>query len=505
MSIKKNLIANYFGVGWSSVMSIIFLPFYLHFIGPEGYGFIGFFAMLSVSLSSLDAGLGALATREAAAYSGANDERKCGIVTLLHSIEILLYGISLTIGLIVSLSAPLIVKHWLNVPENLMHSATWAVGWMGLTIAIQFPTSFYSGCLNGFQRQVSLNVINIIGSTLRGGGAVLILWLISPTVEAFFAWQVLGAVGMLIAFRVSFVKSFDVASKGLRFSLQSLKKVRHFLGGMGAINITALLLTQLDKIILSSALPLAAFGYYSLAWMLGNTLTVRLAGPVFSAYYPKITQLKEMIHTELMMKAYLQACNIMSVVVVSLSLWLAIFSQDILLLWTHNPVVAENASGALSVIAIGTMLNAFMHMPYAMQLAHSYTRLALGQNIASVILIAPMTWYFATHYSLTVAALPWLIVNAAGVFIAAPLMHRLLGFSGLRDWYLKSLFKPILYSGCLMLTVQLIWVNFVGHKWLIILLAIALVAGWVVSVATSNLISKNKLEYLKTRISILIR
>ena len=500
MTIKKNLVANYLGVAWSSVMSIIFLPFYLHYIGAEGYGLIGFFTMLSVSLSSLDAGLGAVAAREASGYIGANDQRKHEIGTLLHSIEILMYGISLIIGLSVAFCAPLIVRYWLNVPENLMSSATWAVGWMGLTIAMQFPTSFYCGCLNGFQKQVGLNATNIVGSTLRGGGAVLILWLISPTVESYFAWQVLGALGMLIAFRVLFVKNLEVKRVKLRFSLQSLIRVRHFLGGMGAINITALLLTQLDKIILSSALPLASFGYYSLAWMLGNTLTARLTGPVFTAYYPKITQLKELINTELMLKSYRQGCKLMSIVVVPISLWLALFSHDILLLWSQNKTLADEASGALVVIAIGTMLNAFMHIPYAMQLAHSFTRLALVQNVVSVILIAPMTWYLATHYNLTVAALPWIIVNAGGVFIAAPLMHRYLGLGGLKDWYVHSLLLPILYAGCSILVIKVLWMMLIGHKFFILLLPISLAVSLLLAIYTSKLVGYMELNEWKAKL-----
>lgn len=477
-------------------MGVAFLPFYLHFIGVEGYGLVGFFVMLSASLSILDAGLGAVATREAAAYIGSNRERQSEIVTLLRSIEVLLFGVSLITGLIVVFAAPLIVKQWLNVPAELVSGATWAICWMGLTIAIQFPSSYYSGCLNGFQRQVSLNVVNVVGSTLRGGGAVLVLWLISPTIQTFFAWQAIGALGMLIAFRVLFIRSLDETPLGLVFSTQSIKRVRHFLGGMGAINILGLLLTQLDKIILSKVLSLTAFGYYSLAWMLG-TVVYRLTGPVFNAYYPKITQLLEQKNTDLMLDTYQQACKVMAVVVVPISLWLALFSHEILQLWTQNTTLANEASGALSVIAIGTMFNAFMHIPYAMQLAHSYTRLALLQNIIAVILLAPLTWFLATHYGLTAAALPWLIVNAGYVVLSAPLMHSYLALPGLREWYINSIFKPALYSGCFMVLAEGLWGVLFGHKWLVIFLPITLVAGFLIAIFNSQLFSLSKLRQWK--------
>lgn len=477
MSVKKNLIANYLGVGWSALMSIAFVPFYLHFIGPEGYGLVGFFVMLSSSLSILDAGLAAVATREAAGYLGAKESRQLEIVTLLRTIEVVFLGISFIVGLLVSLASPLIVKYWLNVPANMVVGATWAVSWMGLSIAVQFMTSFYSGCLIGFQKQVGLNAINVVGSTVRGGGAVLVLWLISPTVQTFFAWQAIGGAGILLAQRILFVRGTRATPVSFGFSLESLKRVRHFMAGMGAINVLAFLLTQLDKIILSKVLPLAAFGYYSLAWTLG-TLIYRLTGPVFNSYYPRITQLLEQKNTGLMLETYQQACKVMAAVVVPISLWLALFSYDILELWTRNITLANQAAGALSVLALGTMFNAFMHIPYAMQLAHNYTRLTLVQNIVAVILLAPLTWFFATHYTLTETALPWLLVNLGYVVIGAPLMHKYLALPGLSDWYLKAVLKPAILSGCIMLLVENIWHMFIGDQLRVVMLGTALFAGF---------------------------
>ena len=45
-SLKANIIANFVGNGWSALISIIFIPQYLKYIGAEGYGLIGIFASL---------------------------------------------------------------------------------------------------------------------------------------------------------------------------------------------------------------------------------------------------------------------------------------------------------------------------------------------------------------------------------------------------------------------------------------------------------------------------
>lgn len=496
MSVKKNLIANYLGVGWSALMSIVFVPFYLRFIGADGYGLVGFFVMLSSSLSILDGGLAAVATREASGYLGAKETRRLEIVTLLRTIEILFLVISSIVGLFISLASPLIVEYWLNVPVDVVAGATLAVTWMGLSIAIQFLTSLYSGCLIGFQKQVGLNAINVVGSTIRSGGAVLVLWLVSPTVQTFFEWQAVAGAGILLAQRMLFVQLMRETPINFSFSLESLKRVRRFMVGIGAINILALLLTQLDKIILSKVLPLSIFGYYSLAWTLG-TMIYRLTGPVFNSYYPRITQLLEQKNSSLMLETYQQACKVMAIVVIPVSLWLVLFSYEILKLWTQNLELANQAAGALSILALGTMFNAFMHIPYAMQLAHNYTRLTLIQNIVAVAFLAPLTWFFATHYTLTETALPWLLVNLGYVAIGAPFMYRILAIPGLKDWYISIVLKPVIYAGCSMFLIHFFWCWLIGQRWIVFMLFIVLVIGVGATISGSGLLGFRKFRQLK--------
>ena len=187
----------------------------------------------------------------------------------------------------------------------------------------------------------------------------------------------------------------------------------------------------------------------------------------------------------------------MAIAVVPISLWLALFSYEILELWTRNSELASQAAGALSVLALGTMLNAFMNMPYAMQLAHSYTHLALMQNIIAVIFMAPLTWYLATHYNLTAAALPWFLVNAGYVVFGMPLMHRYLALQGLRDWYFKSILKPVIYAGGGMAFVKIIWTTLLGQQIMIALMFITLSVGLLMGLWGSQLITVERMRQWK--------
>ena len=67
--LKRNLIANYLGQGWTALMGLAFIALYIKFLGIEAYGLIGIFAVLSAWLALLDMGMTPTVSREMARYT----------------------------------------------------------------------------------------------------------------------------------------------------------------------------------------------------------------------------------------------------------------------------------------------------------------------------------------------------------------------------------------------------------------------------------------------------
>ena len=83
----RNLAANYFGQIWVVLMSVLFIPLYIQYLGIEVYGLIGIYALLQSSLVILDLGLRAALGRETTRYaSGGNGD---SYRDLLRSIELI--------------------------------------------------------------------------------------------------------------------------------------------------------------------------------------------------------------------------------------------------------------------------------------------------------------------------------------------------------------------------------------------------------------------------------
>ncbi|OIN53514.1 oligosaccharide flippase family protein [Pseudomonas costantinii] len=455
-SLFKNISANFIGQGWIALMGICFVPLYLKFIGVEGYGLVGFFVVLSSAMAMFDGGFGAVATREASVYENASEADKPKIILLLKSIEWVFWSVAIVVGFTVVLLAPLISNHWLAVHPEKIDSVTQSLRIMGVALLMQFPIAFYYGSLIGLQKQVTLNIVSSTFATIRSLGAVLVLWLISPTVEWFFIWQCVISLATVLTLRLKLIEGMPGWREAKRFSTDALRRLGGFAAGVGITNVLAFLLMQIDKIILSKVLPLKDFGYYMLAWTVG-TIAFRLISPVFNAYYPKIVSLVAAQRTAETFQMHVRSSQVLSMLVIPVSVWIALYSEKLLLLWTRDESIAVAASTPLMVLALGTMTHSFMHMPYALQLAHGWTRFSVWQNATAAIFMVPLTYYLATHYGLSGGAWPWLILNLGYVALCSPIIFFKLKIKPARTWYAEAIFIPATIATCSLLAMNVLF------------------------------------------------
>jgi O-antigen/teichoic acid export membrane protein len=442
--IKKNIAANFTGSIWQALMGLLFIPLYIKFMGVESYGLIGIFSTLQAIFIILDMGLSATLTREMARLSvlpGREQEMR----NLVRSLEVIYWCVAVFIGLAIMAISPLIAHHWVKAGRLSPQTIEQALRIMGFAMALQWPASFYSGGLTGLQRQVLLNVINIGMSTLRGAGAVLVLWLISPTIQAFFSWQII--ISVINTFLLAFFLWCKLPRTEARASFQKqlLGGVWRFAAGMSGISVLATVLTQLDKVILSKMLTLEMFGYYTLAGVLAMSL-YRLIGPVFSAIYPRFTQLVSLANQDGLKQLYHESCQFMSVLILPVSVVVAMFSYEIMLIWTQDQMTAEKSHALVSILICGAALNGLMNIPYGLQLAHGWTKLALSANLIAIIMLAPMIVFMTFQFGALGGASVWVILNGGYVLISIHFMHRRLLPREKWSWYWHDVSLPLIAS-----------------------------------------------------------
>ena len=453
--LKKNLIANFLGQGWVALMSLAFIPLYIKYLGIEAYGLIGLFAMLTAWLSLLDMGMTPTLSREMARFAGGSHSAQ-SIRDLLRTIEVIAFGIALLIAAGVTLGSNWIASSWLKAETLPVDVVEQAFLIMGLVTALRFIESIYLSSIVGLQRQVLFNIVNSALATVRGVGAVAILAWVSPTIEAFFLWQ-----GLLSILTLGILAGVTYASlprieRMARFSMDALRSIWRFAGGMLGITFLSLLLMQVDKVFLSKLLSLSEFGYYTLATVVAGVL-YKLITPITQAVYPRLCELHSREDETGIAEVYHKSAQLISVLAGSAAIVMILFSETFLRLWTQDTDLAARTAPLLSLLMLGNLLNGLVHMPYQAQLAYGWTGLGVKVNIVAVLFIVPAILLVTPRYGAEGAAWVWVALNAGYVLIAVHLMYRRILTAEKRRWYIQDLLAPLGAGTAAALLLKLSW------------------------------------------------
>lgn len=444
-ALRTNIVANYAGQIWMALMGVIFVPLYIHVLGMEAFGLVGL--MLSIQLLSnlLDLGMGGHLNREISRRMH-DPAQAATLRDLLRTLEAFIWPISLIIAAAIWLASDFLANHWLH-PVQLGHAETaHAIAVMGLAIALVWPSTFYANGLSGLERQPALNLINAVFATLRGAGVIAVLYWVSPTISAFMWWYAAMGLGQSLASALVLWRGLPKTGHPLRFKAQELHSARHFAGGLVLISVLSVSVMQFDRIVVSAMLPLAELGYFSLALSVSSAMG-RMIQPMFNALYPRYSRLVARHESADLTHLYHLSNQYLAIVVAAVAAVLMVFSRDVIYLWTGDADTAARVALPLSILAAGTACNGFMNLPYALQLAHGWTRLAVGTNLVALLFGVPFCiWAVAAHGIVGAAGL-WCLVNLGFVVVGIPLMHRRLERGEMGAWYLKDILPPVLAAG----------------------------------------------------------
>ena len=232
---------------------------------------------------------------------------------------------------------------------------------IGVLILCRWPLSFYSSGLVGLERQVLLSWMDFVFALLRSLGAVVVLVFVSPTILAFLVWQI----------AINIVNTGTVAAslwwslprgRASRFRPKLLIRVWKFAGGVTAIALVSMLLTDLDKLVVSGLVSLEDFGYYTLASRMAGTLYVA-ASAVFAAVYPALVRLATEQNEAKFAELYHRGAQILSLLVFPAAITAAVFAKPLIFAWTGNEQIADNTAPIAALLIIGTAFHCTGFLP----------------------------------------------------------------------------------------------------------------------------------------------
>lgn len=462
MSLKRNILANYASQLYVTAAGIIMVPLYINYMGAEAYGLVGFFAMLQVWFNLLDMGLTPTMARESARFHGgastALEYRR-----LARALEGVFCAIALLGGCILFVLAEPMATGWLKASQLPTKEITQALQLIALIVALRWMSGLYRGVITGAERLVWLSGFNSLVATGRFVLVLPVLMFVSAAPKAFFIFQLCMAVFELLGLTWMAYRLLPAIPKGQRIHWEwaPLKPVLKFSLSIAFTSSVWVLVTQTDKLVLSKILPLADYGYFTVAVLVASGIMI-VTGPVSSAIMPRMTRLQaEGKHDELI-AVYRQATQLVTVLAAPVALVLIFFAPQVLWAWTGDAVLVEKAAPVLSLYAIGYSFLAVSAFPYYLQYAKGDLRFHLLGNLLFIMFLLPSVIWSANRYGVTGAGWAWLLANAIYFFFWTPLIHGKF-IPGLHmEWMIddiaKLIFLPLIVSGVTLMQVN--WSDF---------------------------------------------
>lgn len=439
--LRTALVANLASTVWGALVGILAVPLYVRYLGIEAYGLIGFFTTLQTTLALLDLGLSSTLTREIARMRGTAasvDERS----NLVRTLEVIYVTIALLLAVGLSALAGPLARDWVRAEHLPTETVERAFRHMAWAIAASWPASLYIGALLGLERQVIVSIVGTVFSTTKALGIILVFWFVRPTVDAFFVWQTVNVLVQVVVLSWAVWRTMPGRALRARFDRGVLARVWRFAAGIMVVDATGLVLSQIDKILLSKLLTLEAFGVFALVSTIAGNVS-RIVGPIYTVYYPRLAAVVARGDDAEIERVYLDGAQVLALVVAPVCVVLALYPAEALVAWTGDAGIARAGAAVLSALIFGRLVNAVMHMPGALLLANGWTRITTYTNLLLIALVVPMVIVGVRAFGALGAALTWCFLTVVSLVVQVPIMHRRLLPGRMAAWLKLGVFLPV--------------------------------------------------------------
>ena len=453
-SLKRNMVANYVGQATAAVTGIIMLPVFVHYLGTEAFGLVGFFTMLQSWSLLLDMGMTPTLSRELARFSaGVLTQQR--LAKMIRTMEWIFLGLGLICAWTVSMSANWIAHHWLKARQISQDEIALCISLMGGMLGLQWLGGIYRAGLVGLERMVVLNVAVVISTLGRTIGSWLVLKYLSTTPRAFFAFHVVATLVELFAFRAIFYRRFSMRNAGAWPDFRSLHGSRAMAGGMAFLATLWIVVSQSDKLVLSWLLDLSSYGSFAVAASLAGGIN-QLAAPMIQSLQPRFVTLAAQGQTLGLEDLYKTSTQLMTVGLFAIAGTMACFSGPLLLAWTGNTEIAQRGAPILSLYALGNATASVLSLAFAVQFAFGRLRWQIVGSCVFGLFWVPGGYLAARYAGAVGTGSIWLACNALWLVSWLSYIHSRILPGFWRRWLAFDVGVVVLMEGVVLATARLV-------------------------------------------------
>ncbi len=434
-SMLRNTGLSYAGQAYALLIGILILPFYLGHLGAEAYGLIGFFAVMQAWMQLLDAGLSPSLVRQIAHLRGravdATTRYEAG--RLMRSFELIFAPVAVLVTLGIYLGSGWIAQRWLQAESLSVTTLMQCISLMGLMTALKLYATLYKSGLQGLELHAWLNGANVLVATLRYFGGLFLLAFVSQAPVDFFLFQAVVGLIETSIFAAKAYGRMPTPRLLTGFDWTLVQPVLPFAAGISLTSVLWILLTQLDKVLLSSVLPLTEYGYFSLVALI-TTGIMTLINPLVQTLLPRLTMLVAEERLGEMQALYLNATRFVCSLLFPLAGVVAFHAYELIFAWTGDSEAAQWSRTILPWYVLGSALMAVTGFQFYLQYAHGQLRRHVWFSLVSAAISIPLVSYAALEHGAYGAGLVWFGLRLVTLLIWPAMVHRHFAPALQRPW-----------------------------------------------------------------------
>ena len=464
MALKINVAANYISQIYNGLIAIVVMPFYLKLLGVESYGLIAFFMLLQSWFYLLDVGLSQTLSRETVKLN--NNAISFEIYNKLYkNISIIFLVLAFSLILILSIFNHEIANSWLKISSLNIQDVLICLQIMFFCAGLRCVGGIYRGIIQGFEKILWMSVFNIIINTLRFVVVIPVLFYYGFNIKNYFYFQMVIA---LFEFFVLFVfhrylmikiKKEDTSHFDYHQDSGYFLVVFRFAIFSGVNSILWVAISQSDKLLLSSILPLSEYAIYSVAVMLASVIYM-VSTPVANVLLPRLTALHTTNNIQSLEYVYSFFSQFVTVLVAVFSFTIIGNIHEIIEIWSRGQIAAEKIENILILYLLGNVFLVINGFSYYIQYAYGDIKRHFYGCLILFFIMVPLIYIFSRQYGAVGAGAVWFSVQFLWFFTWTLFINKRFN-SKYKEWMknlIIILFSVSLGSWFINILFDLLWI-----------------------------------------------
>lgn len=403
--------------------SLVSTPFIIRFLGSESYGVLILVGLIPTYISFADFGMGIASTKFGSEAYGQGLRKKEG--EIIRTAAFVAFLTSLVFAIPVFLFSSVIIADWLKVPEHLQSSASVALK----ITSVSFVIGIFANIFNTPQLarlRMDLNtIINAVPKFLMAVVTPFVLFLGGGVVEA--VWVALFAALLILVghLLVSGKLLPELYQKTINKS--AIRPLIKFGGSVVLYGIGLILLSNLEKLLLTRLVSVKSLAYYSVAFTFAN-MTTMFSMAMVQSLIPAFSQLLTPEKRTELDALFSRALRISLVGLLPSIMVLFVIARPFFTIWAGAEFGLESVY-PFYILLSGIFFSIMVYVPNC--LIMSYGRPDINAKVYWIELLpyAVIAFFLINSFGILGAALAWSLRETLNAFIFIWLTKRIVGVS----------------------------------------------------------------------------